>query len=609
MKKYFRIICFISLIFSYVSCDQFLNTESPSKFTEDVVFTSIDYAERAVLGIYYLMGTPDFYELEMMMYMATDSDIEFAGGGDDANKRSLARYQGNEGFRYTLQPWVLFYEGIERANLCIDNLGPESPLWNSEYSLQTQRLYGEAVTLRALFYFELMRIWGDVPWAGESFKDGMPFFKRKTDRDSIYEVLIEDLRVAQQYVPWMRELGTVERIGKGYVKGLLSQMALTYSGFSLRNKTFKTERGEKWQEYYAIARDECWDLMQSGQHALNPDFEGIFRTMHEYSMDLTHGENLFELAFGRGYSGRWGYTVGMPFHSSNRKYGYAAPGPRTTPYMYYSYDRKDLRRDVSVALYNYNNSTIEQQRLISGDGTNFNHTKWRRSWLVPRMGDGEATSIYLGVNFPMMRFANVVLMFAEAENEVEGYPTQRAQDALKMVRRRAFSEEDHPEKVDAYVEAVSKSKDNFFNAIVDERAWEFCGEYIRKFDLVRWNLLGEKIELAKTESWKIMNNHEDYRDLVPYYIYWKPDPNDNEILLIHNRDFREDRDMRTAENGSWERSTWLMGASESSRNNFRTVIDRVASGYDPSKNNHLFPIYISIIEDSRGYLENDQMPK
>ena len=91
-----------------------------------------------------------------------------------------------------------------------------------------------------------------------------------------------------------------------------------------------------------------------------------------------------------------------------------------------------------------------------------------------------------------MRYSDVLLMLAETENELNGGPTAEAIAALKQVRQRAFPPSLWGEKVEQYV-ASKASKDDFFNAIVDERAWEFGGEFLRKHDLIRWGIYGKKV--------------------------------------------------------------------------------------------------------------------
>ena len=210
-----------------------------------------------------------------------------------------------------------------------------------------------------------------------------------------------------------------------------------------------------------------------------------------------------------------------------------------------------------------------------------------------------------GVNRPWMRYSDIILMFAEAENEING-PTQAAKDALAMVRQRAFPEETWPEKVDAYIDSVAAGKESFFNAIVDERAWEFGGELYRKFDLVRWNLLGTKLNEMKEEWVKIINDDPKYQSLVPDYIYWKRSEENPEYIEILNPDYR--LPAGTSVEG-YTRSSWLPLISQTYKDRIENEIcPYIASGYDPAKNNHLLHIHGAVISESNGKLSNDQIP-
>jgi hypothetical protein len=165
-----------------------------------------------------------------------------------------------------------------------------------------------------LCYADLIHCFGDVPFKVKSTQAGDVFNLPKTDRDSIYEYLVKDLASVEQYVPWISQTSTAEVISKGFVKGLRARIALAYAGYSLRNKTFETKRGRNWQAYYKIANQECLEIMQSNQHTLTPVFADIFKTLGSYAQNPAK-ENLFEVAFGRLYTGRYGYTIGMNFRA------------------------------------------------------------------------------------------------------------------------------------------------------------------------------------------------------------------------------------------------------------------------------------------------------
>jgi hypothetical protein len=601
MKKYLRFIIFLFFIATVISCDDYLVTESNSVFTEETSFSNLDFAQKAVDGVYYYLTSVYTYGHYSVVYNL-DDDIEVTWQPDNGAIYNLCHYSALPGTNsFTNQWWNIFYSSIERANICIDNL-PKSPIWKGEYASEARRLYGEAVALRAWYYYELINLFGDVPFKVKSTQASDEYNIPKTDRDSIYEYLIQDLKDVEDYMPWMSKLGTAEKIGKGFVKGLRARLALAYAGYSLRNKTFETRRGRNWQKYYKIANQECKEIMESGEHRLNPSFINIFQNYHAYSQDLTYKETLFEIAFGRGNTGgRIAYTIGMYFTGTvSSKYGFAGGIVRLAPSYYYSFDTKDLRRNVSVELYQYTNNV---QTLLSADGISFTPNKWRKSWITPPMGGNLERTQFTGVNWPLMRYADVVLMFAETENEINGGPTQAAKDALALIRKRAFPQELWASKVTDYINSVSASKESFFNAIVDERAWEFGGESIRKNDLIRWNLLGTKINQMKGECQKIFNNDPKYANLVPDYIFWKRG-SDGETIDILNPDYRL---PSTAIEG-YTRNTWFPALSSASKTTFFNNLAIVAHGYDATKNNHLYPIDENIILSSNGVLTNDQLP-
>lgn len=579
------------------SCDGYLDTVSKSTFSEEIVFSNLDFATKTVLGIYSNLSLSSSMYDYVFFFYSCDNDIERVHGASSA-LNSIARYNPTDGVNYLVTSWRAIYQSIERANICIDLL-PKSPIWEGEYSLEAKRLYAEAVTLRALCYFELIRHWGDVPFSIKSVQDGDNYFLPRTDRDEIYEYLIEELKEAQKHVPWMRETHTVERINKGFIKGLRARMALTYAGFSHRTSN-ETRRGRNWKEYYVIANQECKELMESGKHSLHPNFETFFKNMHAYKQDIEYGECLFEIPFGRLRSGRVAQTMGMAFSTNpaEPKYGRAGGSIYTTPYYFYSFDRKDIRRNITCELYDYSNSQyLGQQRLITTPGS-FRISKWRRNWITPSMGGEYKESNYTGVNWPIMRYTDVVLMFAETENEINSSPTQEAKDALMSVRKRAFPQELWGKKVIEYVDSVSSSKESFFNALVNERAWEFGGENIRKYDLIRWNLLGDKLKKVKEENRKIVNNHVEWQH-VPDYIFWKYAP-DQENIIILNQDER----LSGTNISGYTRTSWLYRISDAAKLTFETVLDRIGEGYDETTNNHLLPIGATIITESNGMLSN-----
>ncbi|MEI8272557.1 MAG: RagB/SusD family nutrient uptake outer membrane protein [Paludibacter sp.] len=598
MKKIINYILLLSIIGTLVSCNDYLQTKSNSTFTESTAFVNLDFATKNVNAIYNQFTGIYMYDF-ILMFTKCDNDIEVIfTTGDDGSVANMAHYSATPGNLYIKEMWNTFYKSIEMSNIAIDNL-PQSPIWTGEYAAAAHQLYGEAVTLRAMNYFELMSLWGDVPFKTKETQAGDNFNLPKTDRDSIYEFLIKDLASVEDYIPWMTETHNAERVNKGFVKGLRARMALAYAGYSLRNKTFETRRGRYWQDYYKIANTECKEIMESGKHKLNPNFTNIFKNLHTYSQDLTYNEDLFEIAFGRLYSGRLGYSFGMLFSTSppDPKYGKCGGSVHVPCSYFYTFDKLDTRRNVSAELYSYKDPSKLSKQTLNAP-YDMTATKFRRSWIIPSMGGDLKNAVYTGVNFPIMRYSDILLMYAETENEINNGPTAAAKEALTQVRQRAFTSDMWAAKVTNYIDSVSLNKDGFFNAIVNERAWEFGGEMLRKQDLVRWNILGSKLAEMQQASHDIIF---DVRKDVPNYIYWKY-KDDGETLDILNPDYRIPGTQQVGWNASY------MWGWAKTPGYYSTVMEQIAHGYDPSKNNHLYPIASDIINTSNGVLINDQIP-
>ncbi|MDR2473369.1 MAG: RagB/SusD family nutrient uptake outer membrane protein [Tannerella sp.] len=584
-----------------VCCSDFLETSSKSKFTEESVFENIDFATKELFGAYQMLTTGNWWDYNLLWFMV-DTDVEVSFQNYDGARNDASHYRANPGTNLLQQTWTSIYQTIERVNLSIDNL-PDSKLWNGEYSVEAKRLYAEAVTLRAYCYYLLIGLWGDVPFQVHATHADDNFYIPKTERDDIYEVLVKDLKDVQDYLPWQTDVATTRRISKGVCKGLRAKIAMMYAGYSCRNKTFETRRGRHWKEYLSIANQECKELMESGKHRLSPDFEQMFRDMHAYKQDVLYGDVMWEVAYGRSISGRVAQSLGMP-HTTNPeepKYGRAAGEFRLTALYYYTFDKSDKRRDISAALYNYNSASYPgQQRLIGS--TSFAPTKWRRSWIVPSMGGDLKNVQFTGVGFPLLRYTDIVLLFAETENEINNAPTPAAKAALASVRQRAFPEDTWQQTVNEYIDSVSVSKEDFFFALVNERSWEFCGEFVRKFDLIRWNLLGwAKDKMITMTDRMLRHPNEPPFNWVPSYLYWRILP-DGETIDILNPDYR----LPSQTIAGYTRTTWFGAYNESSITSYYTNFDRVMNGYRKSLNNYLFPIASNVIDASRGILENDQ---
>ena len=146
-NKFIRVISgllFISMFIS--SCgDELLEEKPVSLFSNENIFNNVEYTKQAVLGIYQLMTNDEGYSKRLSMYYGVDTDIAMCSGSIDNGRRGIARYEANSGNTEIRRPWINLYAGIERANICIENI-PESPLYSDgteEEIVEMKRMHGE----------------------------------------------------------------------------------------------------------------------------------------------------------------------------------------------------------------------------------------------------------------------------------------------------------------------------------------------------------------------------------------------------------------------------------------------------------------------------------
>lgn len=510
-KSYIKILGVSLLLLTTYSCDEYLDVNSPSNISEVEVYNDVDYTYSALIGIYNQLAGDNGYgnRISSIFGMAAD-DFKTSGDYSCNDRRGISMYESCATNPELDKPFRQLYTGIERANLLIFNI-PNSTVYktgsDSDKALM-DRYYGEALTLRAQYYYELIRNFGDVPFQDKPSSQYEHIFLPKTDRDEVYEVLLSDLEKAAKVIPWRAESGDpTTRITKGFVKGLRARIALARAGYSLRRNPVEMKKGTNDKLYYQIARDETFDIIQNrGSHNLNPNYEDVFRAMHEGRMDNTN-EMIFQVgAFGGNArtDSKLGYYNGLRHNNASKWNG--GGGVSALPTYFYEFDKYDQRRDVTINVFEINADDLTQVVRIDAltDG------KFRKSWTKVT-----GPSQNLGINWPILRFADVLLMFAEAENEVNNGPTGAAIEALREVRARAYSK--NPGQMP---NVVGNGYQGFFQEIVHERLLEFGGESIRKYDLIRWNLLGSIVTETRTKLQSLLDGNGNYAN-VPKYIYYK----------------------------------------------------------------------------------------
>lgn len=505
------VIVLMVTIVSTIGCKKYTEVQPVSQYSVEQAFADVSNAFTAVVGVYDELQGDNGYGIRISMYYPYDSDEGIVSGNIDNGRRGIGRYQLLLTNAELTNPFRQLYRGVEKANLCIEQipLMPQYSNGTEAEKKELRRLHGEALTLRAQFLYELIRNWGDVPAPMVPAYKQNELFIPQTDRDSTYNKIIADLATAVELLPWRTDVARNERITKGAAKALRARIALARGGYALR-QSGQMERRADYLSFYQIAKKECEELMANrNQHTLNPNFENIWRNVTSFIYDPQY-ELLFEVGAGGGNGNsdsRMGNYDG-PNLSNASRYGAGGGGIIMMPNYFYAFDSVDTRRDVTITHYAVaTGSNIKNQRRLA----ELNTGKYRRDWRVPLL---PGTVLNVGYNWAVIRFSDVLLMYAEAVNEINGGPTPEAIAAFEEVRKRAYRGNT------GLIGTTPTTKAGFFDAIVNERYLEFGHEGIRKYDLLRWNLLATKIAEARTKIQQIRDRVAPY-SYVPQYIYYK----------------------------------------------------------------------------------------
>ncbi len=604
----YRIVYILAIIpVLFGSCEKYLESDSPSRYTDTYIFSHLEDAQKIVNSIYQCFQE-DAYTTRLSLNPNCNTDVEvgIASSAPDGGRRDIWTFECTPTNSDILVPWNNAYLAINRANECIEGIS-NSPLKEDPKMIQ---LLGEAITLRAYWYFELVRNWGDVPFKITPTRAGDEFYLPRTDRDTILTHVIQDMIIIEPYMKWADQLDYgIEQVSREFAQGLIARLALARGGYSLR-PDLTMQRSSDYLDYYQIANTYCLKVIESQRHRLTDNFGTIFLNENTFIV-ANNGDMLFEVAYSPN-RGEVGYWIGVRMEAGGtHPYGSASSAFTFPPTYYYSFDSLDTRLPVTCVLYYYDADL--QQQIV-----NFNSIavgKWSKR-LYPN-GMGTSSTKGTGINWPVMRYSDILLMYAETENELNGSPTQAAKDALALVRKRAFNASDWPDKVTHYIDSISTDHDAFFNAIVNERAWEFGGEMIRKYDLIRWNLYGEKIAETKntlTQMGIDANYGTGEFAGYPADIFYKVDSlNVFSVFGQYRKPAVEPPIINYPNVGDnpdgYTRKAWLTELYDTTTLSPHTYIEYEWRGYTDNSGilpvRYILPVHSSIVSSSLGVLRND----
>lgn len=627
----------VAVCVALVGCEDtpFLKVQTESGMDESLIFSKVETAEGQIASIYHVMGETNAYRNNLTNNMGVNTDIELQSGSfeNDAttgdNRRSLAVYMHTAGLgdnwnvAGAKDPFSQIYSAIERCNNAIAGI---KQYGDPQPGTHMGALYAEALTLRAFFYFDLIKYWGDVPARFEPLTMETAWVP-KSDRVVIYNQILEDLAIADEYGAWPGEYSytTVERANRGFAKALRARVAMSAAGKALVrvNRDFENpytvggDPGEinwvfpdeaKRTELWNIVKKETEELLASGYYAFPTDRGSFEQFWRDIMSDVisTGRESVFEIGFRTG-RGRIAHTFGA-YHDDIDKYVSKKISPYfvASPIYYYRFQEGDVRRDVTVVPYKY----VLSDKKLTGNADGFQtissihkmyfgkfRAEYRDIKSVGKLTNSENDE---GINFPVMRLADVVLMAAES-NCMLG-DQGKALEYLKLIRIRAFGGDGALDKIPHN----TGSQVGMLKAIKDERMFEFAEELIHKQDLIRWGELKEAMDIAKEETAELRECIGDFSVMMdagePRTVYYRL-KSDGETLEYHNIDPYETT-FTPAVGEEWQEAKWTNGESNDVYYLSDEWISKVYYQGDPDKR-QLMPIMSVLIAGSQYTLVND----
>lgn len=607
MKKILIILSAAVIAVCASSCEKFLESEAPSTFDAATIFSNYSLAESQMFSALQSIGETNSYRGRYLSWIGLNSDIEWYNTFKPTDEKyQIAGYTllpNNGQLNLENGPFAKLYEGIERLNLTIEGITRYGKI---EENADMAALLGEAMTLRAMFYYDLVRAWGDVPARFEP-TTSETIYVPKASRDTIFVHILKDLESAIPTLAYPGKTAVTsrtDRINKVFAEGLYARIALMASGYAIRpddnmvgtgdpgTNRLTTEPQLQKSVLYPKALEYLRDAINSKSASLQ-DYETLWKNQSNRD-NLVAGpgyETLYVIPFSDG-RGRWNYTFAIRTEGSSY-----AGGPTVTrggdagpiPTMWFRYDPKDIRRDLTCVNWRWNADDEKElpgiQRWYFG--------KYRFEWITKNPYTGGNDD---GVKPLVMRYADILLMAAEIANE-QG-ELNEAKEYLRQIRHRAFPTD--LDAADAYVDKIG-SKDAMFNAIVDERALEFCGEMTRKFDLIRWNLLKDKMDESRAEM-------RDLRELKGKFaninglngdVYYKASGSEITVWGLTGE--------VTKPKGDWVKKAGYINKILDEKGADTGLYDDLIDGiYSADPVQHMFwPIFNTTMINSQGKIKND----
>ena len=479
-------LTFSAIIFS--SCEKILDIDtSQYKILAENYYSTEEELNYALNGVYSNLADGALYGNHMLGRMGLEADEAYEDYASD--EYTVGDYNVESTDTKILAYWRSCYTGINRANHLLANI--DNPAISIDSSKRLD-IKGQAYFLRAYYYFLLVTRFRGVPLILKPIQNASAnvIQQERASGREVYAQIASDLEKAETMVRPASEVGNGGRISKSAVWGLLARVNLYLAGYPYYE-----------QERYRDVLVYAGRLINEGFHELNPSYQQIFIN---YARDLYDiKESIFEVEFhsdGTGVyptAGMVGRNNGIRNTTIEDVVGYAIGILRSTDYLYELYDENDLRRDWNIAPYYYNNdNNTAVITYWSPTGSKYQRFcgKFRREYetITPKLQSQTPQ------NFPILRYADVLLMYAEAYNEYFKGANAEALEYLNKVKRRGLGLD--PNVPSPSTDFSQTNYEAFRDEVRNERARELCFEALRKNDVVRWGVFYDNIIVREAQT-------------------------------------------------------------------------------------------------------------
>lgn len=448
------------------SCADFLDRDPHDFVSPEIFYKNENDCMMALAGVYWTLATDHVYGDRYSNIISNADDLSYYARLNQSGQVYTNSHNSSNNDIY--QTWTQLYSGINNANVLLDNIDaadiPDAAVKN--------RIKGEAKFLRAYYHFLLVQSWYEVPIRKETVTDINNSSIPATPHAEALDWIIQEMEDCINMVDDSKYDGSPSHVKKTSVEGILARVCLWRAGYPSNGGKAFYEKAAK----YAKA------VYDSHKHKLHQgDIYAIWKNIASDKYDTEYNESMWEVEFigtrvdGKFTYSRIGNTIGnLQENTSSTGKGYSYGFYCGTLILWDLFEKNsgDLRRDLAMAPYKLNTSDA----AVYWKDTEFvtrRCGKYRREWTTTSPKEKNTDQI----NYPVLRYADVLLMLAEAENEANGNPTELAYTAINEVRKRAGIGE---------VENLSYTQ--FQQEVRDERARELCFESLRKYDLIRWGI-------------------------------------------------------------------------------------------------------------------------